>query len=133
MAQQLFGRHVIDRPKQRPGFSLHANQRFLGTIGGQGLLALLHKFREPKIKDLGVAIAPDHQIFRLQVAMHDSDFMGFAETFGDLDGDIQRVLNLQRTRPDFLTQRFALDIFHRDVGLAVVFADFIDGQNVRMI
>ena len=34
---------------------------------------------------------------------------------------------------DLLSQRFALDVLHRDIGPAFVFADFINRENVWMV
>ena len=42
-------------------------------------------------------------------------------------------LELQAVLCDLLTKRFALDVLHRDVGPAFVFADFINRENVWVV
>ena len=45
----------------------------------------------------------------------------------------RRLFELQTVVCDLLAQRFALDVLHRDVGPAFVFADFINRENVWMV
>ena len=51
----------------------------------------------------------------------------------DLYCDANRLVELQWTTPETMTQRLAFDVFGGDVVAVVGFANLEDGQDVRMI
>ena len=133
MAQWLFGGHVIYRPHERSRLGFDPQQRLLVAVDNQGSFALRGEFRETEIQNLGVTVASDHQIFRFEVAMNYAHVVRARETFGNLNRNLQRLSYGQRTRFNFLAQRLAFDILHRDIWFAVIFTYFVNGEDVRMI
>ena len=93
LAEQLLGRHVADRAHDRAGLGVHA-ERGLRAVGGEHARAAGGEFRQSEVENLRVAVAADHQVFRLQVAVDDARLVGLRQPLGDLDGDVQRVLDL---------------------------------------
>lgn len=109
-----------------------ANQCLLFAVGDQRPIAFGDEFGETKVENLGVAVAAEHQVLGFKIAMNDAELVCASQARRDLDRDLDRFFQLQTACFDLLPQRFAFDEFHRDVRLAVVFADFIDRQNVWM-
>ena len=88
---------------------------------------------QAEIDHFDVAVAPEHHVVRLEIAMHDALLVRRMESQRDLDGDVERFTDRQRTAADVLAQRRAVDKFHRDERRAVTLADVVDGQNMRVI
>ena len=65
--------------------------------------------------------------------MNDSCRMRARQRRCDLQRDLYRFIDGQRRMHHLLTQRFAIDEFGSDKVGARVGADFVDGQNVRVI
>ena len=65
--------------------------------------------------------------------MGDALFVGGFETVGDLAADVEGVLQRQRPLGDAGFEAFALDQGHRQEGLAIGLADFVDRADVGMI
>jgi hypothetical protein len=59
--------------------------------------------------------------------------VGGIQRIGNLDGRRQRGLEIQRRDADALPQIAAVQEFHGDPGKAVLFADVVDGADVRVI
>ena len=83
---QLFGRHVLPRAENRSfrgqWLLLQCRTRLRSssvTTGGPRL-----EFGQTKVEELH-ARPGDHDVARLQIAMHDAAAMGLAQRFGDLD------------------------------------------------
>jgi hypothetical protein len=55
------------------------------------------------------------------------------QSFGNLYGDIQRLVELQRPRLNLFFQALAFDEFHRDEGLPLDLVNLVNGANVGMI
>src|SRR5215213_4305075 len=64
--------------------------------------------------------------------MNDSQFVCARETGSDLNRDVEYFFDLQSAF-DLLPPRFAFDVLHCDVRAAVVFANFVNRENVWMI
>ena len=65
--------------------------------------------------------------------MNDAELVSARETGGDLDREVHGLSEWQAIAFDLLTQGLAFHILHRDVGTAVVLADFINRENVWMV
>ena len=50
-----------------------------------------------------------------------------------LDGDVESVLQLQRTGLDFLVETFAFEEGHRDECLALELVNFVNGTDVGVV
>ncbi len=92
LAQQLFGRHVVDRPHQRARLSLDsADQRFLFTVGDQCTFSFGDELCESEVENFREAVATEHQVLGFQIAMNDAELVCARETRRDLNRDIERV------------------------------------------
>jgi hypothetical protein len=59
--------------------------------------------------------------------------VGSRERGGDLQSQIQGLADLNRSPLKSLAQRFALDELGCDKGTKLTLADFVDGNDVRVI
>ena len=89
--------------------------------------------RQPEIQNLGVAALGDKNVGGLDVAMDDSFGVGGIERVRNLDGQRQNLFDLHRWPCDPMLQRHAIQKLHGDEGLAVLFANFVDGADVGMV
>src|SRR5206468_3830990 len=127
---RLFRRHVIRRPYHRTGGSIdHRSSRRVG-VGRRPLW--LSQFCKAEIEDLDVAIAPDHDVLRLDVAMDDARGMRRCQRAAGLNCDFEDLRQLY-SRIDVLTQRLAIDKLSRDKTRTARRADLMNGKDVRMI
>ena len=67
----LFGRHIIGGSHHRTRIRLDMCLRFGFRIGFANARALFDEFCQTKIQNLNDAIAADHNVFRLDVAVND--------------------------------------------------------------
>lgn len=91
------------------------------------------QLRQSEIQDLRGIPGGNEQIRRLDIAMDDAAHVGRVEAVGDLDGPVEQRFNRQRLVADAMLQRGALQELHRQEGMAVVLADFVEGTDVGMI
>ena len=118
LARRLLGRHVGRRAQDR------ADHRHLG----RGLAAAP---REPEVHDLDRAVGREHQVRRLDVAMHDAVAVRVLQAAAEIVEHEQRHLERGRAvRRDPLLQVHALDEFHGDVGHVFVPAAVDDLDDV---
>jgi hypothetical protein len=80
-----------------------------------------------------MAAGSDKQVRRLHVAVHDPARVGGVERVGDLDRQREQRGHWHRTAVDRLLQRLSLEKLGHHVGPAVVDADVVDREDVRMI
>ena len=52
---------------------------------------------------------------------------------GDLDGDVEYVLERQRSGGDLVVEGFAVEVRHRDEGVPLDLVDFVDGADVGVV
>src|SRR5262249_16406100 len=90
-------------------------------------------FSEAEVENFGVAAFGDEDVGRLNVAMNDAFGVGGVKRVGDFDADSEDLFGVERASRDAMLQRSAVEILHGDEGLMAVFADFVDGADVRMI
>src|SRR5271170_6652708 len=65
--------------------------------------------------------------------MNDAFSMRRIEGVGDLDGEGQELLDIERPAGDAMLQRQAVEALHHHKGAVVFLANVVDGANVRMI
>jgi hypothetical protein len=70
---------------------------------------------------------------RLDIAVDDSFGVCGIERVGDLDGEGQQSLHVERAPGDAVLQRRPLEILHGDEGQGVFLADVVNGADVGMI
>ncbi len=118
LGQRLLRRHVGRRP--------HRAARGREVRGRR----LVERLRDAEVGDLDRAVRGDHDVLRLQVAVHDAARLGVRQPREDAlehPGDLR-----QRQVRDERPQRPALDVLHRDVRGALVLEEVVDGDDVRM-
>jgi hypothetical protein len=134
-SRRLLGRHVANRPedhslerrrRHRRRHRLDRHRRGLRGIAE-------HLPGEAEVEDLRPALGREHDVLRLEVAVHHAFGVRRGKSFGDLPGDRARVANRERPIGERLSQRAALDPLHRDPGDAVFLADVVDGHDRRVI
>ena len=91
------------------------------------------ELRQAEVEDLGKPVVRDHQVFRLEVPVHDPRLVRLREPVGDRRGNLQGAAERQRPGVQHLTQRLALDELHADVGLGLGLTEIVDGDDGGMI
>jgi hypothetical protein len=82
-------------------------------------------FRQTKVKNLRASFAREHDIVRLQIAMHDAGGVCGSQTLGDLHSHFDSL-----ACPEFCSaQRFAI----HQLSDQIVLPDVVDGHDVGMI
>jgi hypothetical protein len=123
----LFGRHVGQRADDAARSAQRLARREIGR------LVAAHELGQPEVEHLDSTIRRDHHVRAFQVAMDDSAIVRMCKGLGQLHAVTDHVVDRQRPAGDPSAERRAVDDFHRDVGVAVGFADVVDGADVRMI
>ncbi len=112
LTEGLLGRHVVERAEH----DSHFRERSLAGFG--------RELRHAEIEDLDeirVAVFFDeHDIFRLEVAVHDVPRVRSGEASRDLARDVQGAPNLERAPRDLGAQILSFDELEREVHRAVV-------------
>ena len=75
----------------------------------------------------------DHDVRRLDVAMHDAGGVRGLERRGDLCPVLQRSRQRQRPLAEQCGERYAVDELHGDEGRPLVLADFVNRDDVGMV
>src|SRR2546430_1350643 len=105
-ALRLFRRHIGCCAHYCPGASIDHGPRRRFRIGGRTFY--FSKFCQTKIEDLDIAVAPDHYVLWLDVAMYDTGSVGGSEGAGDLTGYFQH-LEQAHAFVHAMPQRLAVD------------------------
>src|SRR5262249_19049858 len=86
-----------------------------------------------KIQNLRGAPLSDEDVPRLDVSVDDPLCVRSIQSVSDPDGNTEQMLKFHGLTRDSVRQGFTFQIFHSDEGLAVFFADIMNGANVGMI
>ncbi len=130
---RLLGAHVGCGPEDD---SLGRAGEGHGGRGGQirGRAALRRApFREPEIEDLHVPGAAQHDVARLEIAVHDSARVGGLDGRRDLPADPQRLASRERSTGQALRERFSLDELEHEVGCPRHVLETVDTGDVGMV
>ena len=115
----LLGRHVVHRADRRPGASDIRFERVIDRAG------------QAEVSHFDDAIAPDQQVGRLDVAVHDVLLESVLQRGSDLFDDFDGALHgNDATLLNQFKQVLAFDQLHRDVQITVVFAGVVDRHDV---
>ena len=74
----------------------------------------------------------EEDIARLQIPVNDTGAVRCDHRAGDFDGNAQRLVDLQRALGESCRQRLAVEQLHDEVRRARLFANIIQGANVRV-
>ncbi len=91
------------------------------------------QFCQTEIQNLRMAIARDHDVVGLQIAVDDPGSMSFCQSFGRVLQKSQKLSQFRMFTMNLLAQRLAIDELHRDEVRAIGFTNLVDVRDVRMI
>ena len=103
----------------------------MGLGLGQNLAA--HQLGQAEVEDLDAAVLGDEDVVRLEIAVDDALVVGRGEALGDLRGVVDRLAHRQRRASDALAQRLALEQLGDHERRAVVSAEIVDREDVRVV
>ena len=131
----LFGRHVGDGAEGSAGtgemFGITSDGR-----EGVGIVTVLFcaaLLGEAEVENFCVAAAGDENVGGFDVAMDDGGGVSGVESVGDLNADVEELIEFEGTTADQVLECLAVEKFHGDEGAAFVFTDVVDGADVWMI
>ena len=78
-------------------------------------------------------IVPDHDVFRLDVAVNEPHLVGRRQRRADGDDDVERLDQAQRPVLQPLAETLAVDVLGGDEANRAVDTDVMDGHDVRVI
>src|SRR5262249_19503226 len=100
-----------------------------GAIDRRALVGTGKVFGHAKIEYLHLTRWREHDIFRLDVAVHQAAAMGRIKRFGAVDGNLQEVAQADAGLEP-LTQGLSLDQFHHEEKFVAVLDDVVNGGSV---
>jgi hypothetical protein len=108
------------------------------AIGGErvsdsGLGACAGDFGEAEVENFCLAARGDENVGGFYVAMDDAFGMSGIERVGDVHGEFEQCVEIERAAGDSVLERFAFEALHGDEGFAVFLADVVDGANIGVI
>ena len=126
--RRLFGRHVGHGP------SRDACNRAIRLVGRRARQSESRRqFRETEVQDLHVPELGQENVARLDVAVDDPLVVGRVQRIGDLDADVNQLMDLQRPVHEAVAQRAPPHQFHHDEGLSFVLVDVEDRTDVAVV
>src|SRR5271169_155230 len=114
-------------------FSTHSLGHFSRNRRSRNTSARKLDLRQTEVENLRVPALCDKNVGRFDVAVNDSFGMSGVQSVGDLNRQREQNIRLDRFSVDAVLQRLPVEKLHRNEGLTVVFADFMDGANIRMV
>ncbi len=88
---------------------------------------------ETEVENLSVTAARDENVGGLDVAVNDVLGMGGVERVGDVSGEREEGVELQGHVCQYVFERLAVEEFHGDERMALVFANLINRADVGMV
>src|SRR2546421_10830727 len=110
----------------------HDRSRYFAGIRGRDR-SLFNQLRQTKVQNLRVAIARDHDVVGLQIAMHNPGSVSSCQSPGSMLQKTQHFSQFSLLFMNLLAQGGAIDEFHRDEVRTLALANLIDVRDVRMI
>ncbi len=130
LAARLLRRHVAGGPHDRALASLLLRDGPVAAVGA--VLLPLVDLGEAEVQDLGQAVAGDHHVLGLEVAVHDARLVRPRESVGELGRERDGALRRQRARVEHVSQGPAVDELHDDERRLVLAADLVDRDDAGM-
>ena len=132
------GEHLVEHQAERVDVAARrhfaAGELFRGHVGGRtGAQRLARRAGEAEVGDPDLAVAVEHDVRRLQIAMDDAPVVGGGETGADLARELDgAVLGEASDAADQRREILAVHVFHRQERVPLVLADVIDAADVGM-
>jgi len=129
LTASLLRRHVPYRTQHGTGLSQRGH--LLSTLF---LLPLhLHPLCQPEVKNFDASCPRQHDIFRLEVAVHYADFVSRGETLGNLGSNRYRFGAGDRAPADHGPQRLAVNELRNDEKGLVLATNIEDRNDIWVI
>ena len=125
----MFRRHIGGSSQHHSG--LRQQHRRLSFSVNRNLAT--HNFRQAEVEYFHFAARRDDDIRRLNVAMDDAVRVGFSQCIGHLHSDRKRLREIEGLALHSDIERLAFNVLHHDEAAIILFADFIDRADVRMV
>ena len=109
---------------------------FSGSLQSRGLRrfeAVRPHLGQAEVEHLGVTSLGHENVGGLDIAVHDSGGMRRIECIRNFDPQPQNLVNFHRAPADPVFQGHPFEKLHRDEGMAILFANIVDGADVGMI
>ena len=127
LAAHLLGGHVAHGAHHPARLGREGHRRDVAPLGGDGVHA-----RQPEVEHLHLARAEQEHVLGLEVAVDDALLVRGGEAARDLERDLDRLAGRQRPVLQPLAERLALQQLHRRVDGALLAAEVVDGEDVRV-
>ena len=105
-AARLLGRHITNSPEYGPEIRLNEQQRFVSWHRRRQFL--LRELCNPEVEHFHVAVRPEHDVLRFDVAMNNSRVVRGGERTRYLDGDVNSFTQLHPSVHQTFAKRLAL-------------------------
>ncbi len=131
-APRLLGAHVAGGTQDHAGLGGLQHRRRGAHLGVRPRRVARESLGEAEIEQLHAAVLVDHDVRRLQVAVHDALVVGALERPGDLQRDLQSLVERNRPGIQALVQVLALHHLHDEKPRALGLLDAVDRGDVRV-
>ena len=128
LAPDLLGRHEAHRPQHHARFR---GPRALVSFADERRRA--RQLGEAEVEDLDPAVVRDEDVVGLEVAVDDPLVVSGGKAAGDLQRVVEGLADRKRSALEADLQGVAFEQLRDDVGGAVVRADIVDGEDVRVV
>src|SRR5882724_1335375 len=91
------------------------------------------ELRQTEVENLQLVSLVEHYIRGLDVAVNDVAAMRFGQRVGQLERELQRLIERKWPPADELLERLAVDVLHHEEQDILGFVDFVDRTDVRVI
>ena len=134
LALRLLGRHVGSRTQHHAlaGQRCHLGGHLGRQVPGRRL-RVRRQFGETEVEHLEPAVARQHDVRRLEIAMYHALFVRHGERFGDRQGDIERLRQREAAGRHGAVEAFTFDQLHGDERRVALALDRVDGDDVGMV
>jgi hypothetical protein len=133
LATCLLRRHISDGAHRRAGAGQEFPRRCGGHLRDTNARASRDYLRQTKIEDFGVAQFGHKKICWIDVSMDDSLSVRCFERIGNLDCQLQHLVERERPPRNAVLQCFAVEELHGNELLAVLLSDVVNRADVRVI
>ena len=129
---RMLGRHVIGRPPDRARNSRRVGARRRVRVNAREML-WFDELGEAEVQHLHDVVVPDHDVRRLDVAVHDAGGVRGGQRERRLLRHVERVGEPHPPLAQLLPERHAVNVFGGDEGCVVLETDLVDGEDVRVV